>query len=60
MNYFINSIIFLNKLKEFIYFAKNMEEVRKKWLESETKCKDLEQKLNMEKSLYQRKINELK
>jgi hypothetical protein len=37
-----------------------MEEVRKKWLESEAKCKDLEQKLKMEKSMYQRTINELK
>ena len=37
-----------------------MEEMRKKWLQSELKCKDLEAKLNMEKSMFQRKINELK
>ena len=45
---------------EFIYFAKNMEEIRKKWLQSELKCKDLENKFNLEKSILQRKINELK
>lgn len=37
-----------------------MEEVRKKWLDSEAKCKELEHKLSIEKSMYQRKINELK
>ena len=37
-----------------------MEEMRKKWLQSELKCKDLENKLSMEKSMFQRKINELK
>jgi len=37
-----------------------MEEVRKRWLEAESKCKELEQKLSIEKSMYQRKINELK
>ena len=47
-------------LLEFIYFAKNMDEMRKKWLETELRCKDLESKLNTEKSIYQRKINELK
>jgi hypothetical protein len=45
---------------EFIYFARTMEEMRKKWLQSELKCKDLETKLSMEKSMFQRKINELK
>ncbi|RMZ93406.1 Nck-associated 5, partial [Brachionus plicatilis] len=47
-------------LPQFIYFAKSMEEMRKKWLQSEMQCKELESKLNMEKSIYQRKINELK
>ena len=37
-----------------------MDEMRKKWLDTELKCKDLESKLNLEKSIYQRKINELK
>lgn len=37
-----------------------MEEMRKKWLQSEMKCKELENKLNMEKNIFQRKINELK
>ncbi|CAF0742186.1 unnamed protein product [Brachionus calyciflorus] len=49
-----------NLLPQFIYFAKNMDEMRKKWLETELKCKELESKLNLEKSIYQRKINELK
>lgn len=49
-----------NLLPQFIYFAKNMDEMRKKWLESELKCKELESKLSLEKSIYQRKINELK
>ncbi|RNA01072.1 rac GTPase-activating 1 [Brachionus plicatilis] len=49
-----------NLLPQFIYFAKNMDEMRKKWLDTELKCKDLESKLNLEKSIYQRKINELK
>lgn len=34
--------------------------MRKKWLQAEILCKELENKLNMEKSIYQRKINELK
>lgn len=37
-----------------------MDEMRKKWLDTELRCKDLESKLNLEKSIYQRKINELK
>lgn len=47
-------------LSKFIYFAKSMEEMRKKWIESENKCRDLEDKLKIEKSMCQRKINELK
>ena len=34
--------------------------MRKKWLESESRCKELENKLSIEKSMCQRKINELK
>ncbi len=37
-----------------------MEEMRKKWLDAENRCKDLENKLSMEKSMCQHKINELK
>ena len=47
-------------LPQFIYFAKNMEEMRKKWQYAESKCKELENKLVIEKSIFQRKINELK
>ncbi|CAF0703600.1 unnamed protein product [Brachionus calyciflorus] len=47
-------------LPQFIYFAKSMEEMRKKWLQAEYTIKELENKLTMEKSIYQRKINELK
>lgn len=47
-------------LPQFIYFARTMEEMRKKWLQTEIKCKELENKLNLEKSMFQRKINELK
>jgi hypothetical protein len=47
-------------LPQFIYFAKNMEEMRKKWQYAESKCKELENKLIIEKSIFQRKINELK
>jgi hypothetical protein len=55
-------VFLINHLRfvEFIYFAKNMEEIRKKWLQSELKCKELENKFNLEKSILQRKINELK
>lgn len=45
---------------EFIYFAKSMEDMRKKWLESEERCRELEDQLKIEKSMCQRKINELK
>jgi hypothetical protein len=37
-----------------------MEDMRKKWLESEERCRELEAQLKMEKSMCQRKINELK
>ena len=37
-----------------------MEEMRKKWLQAEVKCQELENKLGLEKSMFQRKINELK
>lgn len=47
-------------LSKFIYFAKSMEDMRKKWLESESKCRELENQLKIEKSMCQRKINELK
>jgi hypothetical protein len=47
-------------LPQFIYFAKNMDEMRKKWLAAEVKCKELEKKLVLEKSICERKINELK
>jgi hypothetical protein len=53
-------ILIILIILEFIYFAKTMEEMRKKWLQSELKCKELENKLSMEKSMFQRKINELK
>ena len=57
----INCYLYIKKkFSEFIYFAKTMEEMRKKWLQSEMRCKDLEAKLNVEKSMFQRKINELK
>lgn len=46
--------------QQFIYFAKNVEEMRKKWQQTELRCKELEDKLALEKSIYQRKINELK
>lgn len=47
-------------LPQFIVFAKNTEEMRKKWQQSESRCKELQNQLNLEKSIYQRKINELK
>jgi hypothetical protein len=47
-------------VSEFIYFAKSMEEMRKKWIESEARCRELEEALKIEKSMCQRKINELK
>ena len=47
-------------VKEFLYFARNMEEMRKKWLESEARCKDMEIRFGTEKSMLQRKIQELK
>lgn len=47
-------------LSKFIYFAKSMEDMRKKWLESESKCREYEDQLKIEKSMCQRKINELK
>ena len=34
--------------------------MRKKWLESESKCREYEDQLKIEKSMCQRKINELK
>ena len=37
-----------------------MEEMRKKWLHSENRVKELEAKLDTEKNIYQRKINEMK
>ena len=36
-----------------------MDEMRKKWLQSETKYNDLEAKYNLEKSILQKKIDEL-
>jgi hypothetical protein len=47
-------------LPQFIYFAKSVEEMRKKWNESEARCRDLEDKLALEKSIYNRKMRELK
>ena len=50
-------------IPQFIYFAKSMDEMRKKWLQAELKCKELEKKLyqsNMEKTTFQRQIDELK
>lgn len=47
-------------LSKFIYFAKSMEDMRKKWFESEARCRELEGQLKIEKSMCQRKINELK
>jgi hypothetical protein len=38
-------------LSKFIYFAKSMEDMRKKWLESESKCRELENQLKIEKKL---------
>lgn len=37
-----------------------MEEMRKKWLDAEVRCRELENALKIEKSMCQRKINELK
>ena len=37
-----------------------MEEMRKKWFDSEERCRELENQLKIEKSMCQRKINELK
>ena len=47
-------------LPQFINMAKNTDEIRKKWQQTEARCKELQNQLNLEKSIYQRKINELK
>ena len=48
---------------QFIYFAKKMEEMRKKWLQSELRCKEYESRwhqANMERNTLYNQITELK
>ncbi len=48
---------------EFIQFAKNVEEMRRKWSKCEDHNKELEtfiDRLNSEKNVLQRQVNELK
>lgn len=48
-----------NLVPQFLYFARSVEEMRKKWQQAEERCKELENKMTLEKSNYQRKIKEL-
>ena len=50
-------------IPQFIYFAKKMEEMRKKWHQSELRCKEYESRwhqANMERNTLYNQITELK